>query len=150
MEQVLTNQIRDYGIEGHVTFTGPVDHHQVKPYLTAMDIGVSPRATFYASPMKILEYMAMTLATVAPRMPNITDIVDDGENALLFEAENHNDLTTVLERLVQDADLAKRLGVSSRRKIESRLNWKFNATRIVEQAVRMRHSETGAIVGIDS
>ncbi len=45
-----------------------------------MDIAVSPRATFYASPMKILEYMAMGIATVAPDMVNIHDIIVNGEN----------------------------------------------------------------------
>ena len=55
-----------------------------------MDIAVSPRATFYASPMKILEYMAMGIPTVAPDMPNITDMVTDGTDAVLLSLKIRN------------------------------------------------------------
>ena len=81
-----------------------------------MNVGVSPKATFYASPMKILEYMAMRLVTVAPRMRNIEDIVDHGKNAWLFEPENAESLTAALERVVQDSELAADVGGSGQGK----------------------------------
>jgi glycosyltransferase involved in cell wall biosynthesis len=141
MEADLKNQVRGGDMEKRVTFTGPVDHHEMVRYLAAIDIGVSPHATFYASPMKILEYMAMGLATIAPRMSNIKDIVDDGETALLFKAGSSESLTAALERLVKDTELASRLGRAARYKIESRLNWMYNAARVAEQAARLLNPE---------
>jgi glycosyltransferase involved in cell wall biosynthesis len=137
MEHSLKAQVRAAHLDSRVTFTGPVEHQDITSYLAAMNIGVSPKATYYASPMKILEYMAMGLATVAPRMPNVLDIVEDGKNAVLFEPENCESLAATLESVVLDKELAARLGCAARQKIEVRLNWQYNARKVVEQAVRV-------------
>ena len=44
---------RDFGIGERVVVTGRVAHDEIPDYLAACDVTVSPRATFYASPMKI-------------------------------------------------------------------------------------------------
>ena len=44
-----------------------------------MDVAVvAGDFTGYASPMKLLEYMSMERAVIAPRQRNIQDIVEDG------------------------------------------------------------------------
>jgi glycosyltransferase involved in cell wall biosynthesis len=55
----LEQWFADRGLSSRLTVTGRVPHAQVRRLVAAMDIAVSPRATFYSSPMKILEYMAM-------------------------------------------------------------------------------------------
>ena len=76
-------------ITDRVYFTGRVSHRDIPDYLAACDVGVSPRATFYASPMKVPEYMASKLAVVAPAMSNIADLIDDGVDGLMFEPEKY-------------------------------------------------------------
>src|SRR5690606_27613788 len=68
-------------LQDRVTITGRVPHAEVRDYVALMDVAVSPRATFYASPMKVLEYMAMGKAIVAPAMDNLRDILTDGDTA---------------------------------------------------------------------
>jgi glycosyltransferase involved in cell wall biosynthesis len=138
MEKSLKLQVQDAQMDSAVTFAGPVERQNMRHYLAAMDIGVSPKATYYASPMKILEYMAMGKATVAPRMQNVLDIVDDEDNALLFEPDNRSSLAGAIERLITDTALSARLGCKARQKVESRLNWKYNAGRVIDQAMRLR------------
>jgi glycosyltransferase involved in cell wall biosynthesis len=133
-EQELKNQVARLGLEDRVTFTGRVSHGEIREHIAAMDMTVSPRATFYASPMKILEYMAMAVPVVAPRMPNIIDICDDGSDSLLFDPEDVASLQQCLERLIGDEQEARRLGAAARRKIEQHLNWQRNAEQIVAKA----------------
>jgi glycosyltransferase involved in cell wall biosynthesis len=123
---------RAAGLSDRVTITGRLPHAEVRDHVAAMDVAVSPRATFYASPMKVLEYMAMGKAIVAPAMDNLRDILVDGDEALLFEAENAASLGTQLERLLRDAGLRRRLGAAARQKIERERTWRHNAEEVTE------------------
>ncbi|HLP43263.1 MAG TPA: glycosyltransferase family 4 protein, partial [Fibrobacteria bacterium] len=123
--------IRSAGLEGHVTITGRVSHLDIPAYVHAFDIAVSPKATFYASPMKILEYMAQGKPVVAPDMRNISDIIDDGVDGLLFRTNEAASLAEGLAKLAKDAELRLRIGAMARRKVEERLNWIQNAKTVL-------------------
>jgi glycosyltransferase involved in cell wall biosynthesis len=125
--------IQERKIEECVTITGRVLHSEISSYLTAFDIGVSPRANFYASPMKILEYMATGLAVVAPRMPNIQDIITDGVNGLLFDPESIEDLTATLLSLTKDSNRRKQLGQSARENVLTQRTWAQIAQYVIDR-----------------
>lgn len=120
------------GLEGIVTFTGRVPHGDIPRYVTAFDIGVSPRATFYASPMKVPEYMATGIAVVAPRMPNLQDLIADGVNGVLFQPENIDDLALTLLSLIRDPKTRCQLGQRARTAVIANRTWRHNAARIIE------------------
>ena len=126
------------GLKRFVTFAGSVNHVDIPKYLAAMDVGVTARVTFYSSPMKILEYMAMGIPTVAPHTANVRDIVEHGQEALLFEPSNDEALFQALRQLALDHELTTKLGAAGRKKIETRLNWTWNARRVIEQVERFR------------
>ena len=113
-------------------FTGRVSHADVMRYIGAVDIAVSSAdRTGIASPMKLLEYMAMERATVAPRSPNIEDLIDDKVDGLLFEPDNEEALAAALRRLAGDDELRLRLGQQARLKITRFRNWQRNAEIVV-------------------
>jgi glycosyltransferase involved in cell wall biosynthesis len=123
----LERMLVERELSGKVTITGRQPHERVRFFVAAMDIAVSPRATFYASPMKLLEYMAMGKAIVAPDMENIRDILRHEENGLLFRAEDVGALAKSLEGLIKDATLRAALGSTARRDIEAERTWLHNA-----------------------
>jgi glycosyltransferase involved in cell wall biosynthesis len=120
------------GIEKIVTFTGRVPHGDIPQYINAIDIGVSPRTTFYASPMKVLEYMAASIAVVAPHMPNLQDLITDGVNGVLFEPENIDALSATLSSLICDPQRREQLGQSARATVLASRTWRHNAARVIE------------------
>jgi glycosyltransferase involved in cell wall biosynthesis len=139
METELRGVAEAAGLNGRVTFTGRLAHGDVRDRVAAMDVTVSPKATFYASPMKILEYMAVGKPVVAPAMGNIRDIIDDGRTGLLFTPDDADDLTRTLEALLASAERRRQLGLAARREIEDRLNWHNNARTVlatIEQLIR--------------
>jgi glycosyltransferase involved in cell wall biosynthesis len=117
----------------HVTITGRVAHDRIPAYLNAFDIGVSPRATFYASPMKIPEYMATGAAVIGPRMANIADLVDDGITGLLVKPESVDALHDGLQTLVEDAEYRRALGRRGRAHVARARTWEANAREVLQR-----------------
>jgi glycosyltransferase involved in cell wall biosynthesis len=115
-----------------VTITGRQPYNRISQFVAAMDIAVSPRATFYASPMKILEYMAMGKAIVAPDMENIRDILHHRQDAILFPPEDVEGLVGGLRELIRDPVLRASLGHEARRRIETERTWLHNVQRVIQ------------------
>ena len=128
----LEELARSKGVDRYVTITGRVPHTEIPQYISSFDIGVSPRATYYASPMKILEYMATGVAVVAPRMQNVQDLIRENDTGMLFEPENANDLARVLSLVVQNTQERYQLGQRALADVLERRTWRHNAARVIE------------------
>ena len=115
---------REQGIAGRTVFTGRVPHAAMPAYIAALDIAVAAGdRTGYASPMKVLEYMAAGRAVVAPELPGLRDIINDGVDGLLFAAGDEEALVAAITRLARDSQLRRQLGQRARLKIERERNW---------------------------
>ena len=130
-EEELKKQCKYFELNNYVTFTGKIPHHKIPEYLNAFDIAVSPKATFYASPMKILEYMAAQKAVIAPEMPNILDIIEDQKTGLCFQPNNNNDLTEKLLLFIKNDTLQKKIAQNARNKILAENGWQNNVNLIL-------------------
>lgn len=126
----LEGRIAELRISACVRITGRLPHDKVPEYVSLFDVAVSPRATFYASPMKVIEYMALGKPVVVPRTANFLDIIDEGVNGITFEDGSAAALEKALVDLSDSPGACKDLGAKSRRKVESRLNWRWNATEV--------------------
>lgn len=126
----VEKKIREVGLKDSYNITGLLKHEDVPSYVNLFDIAVSPKATFYASPMKLIEYMALGKAVVVPDGKNFLDIVDPDTNGMVFKENDVNSLQQVICRLCQDESLRDQLGKNARLKVESRLNWEWNAREV--------------------
>lgn len=122
------------GVRDRVVISGRVPHDQVPHFLAAMNVAVvAGERTGVASPMKLLEYMAMGLAVLAPAADNIRDIVDDGADGLLFTEADSSLEARLLELAGSDA-LRRRLGARARDKVLQQRNWRSIAARVLSGA----------------
>ncbi|MBU1060509.1 MAG: glycosyltransferase family 4 protein [Proteobacteria bacterium] len=127
-EYALQNNLLDY-----VTFTGGVDRKDVPAYIAAFDIALQPSVTPYASPMKIFEYIAMGKGVIAPKQDNICEILEDGYNAILFDANDENGLEKALITSTETISYAKKMAsAASKTIIEKEYLWKSNAKKVVD------------------
>ncbi|MBK7593528.1 MAG: glycosyltransferase family 4 protein [Betaproteobacteria bacterium] len=125
----------DLALRNRVRFTGVVDRERVPEYVAAFDIALQPAVVPYASPLKLFEYLALGKPVVAPRQPNIEEILTDEENALLFDPTVPQALERILTRLCVEPALRERLAVSAAATIERfDLTWLGNAKRVVQLA----------------
>jgi glycosyltransferase involved in cell wall biosynthesis len=129
----LESQARVLGFCDNLVVTGRVPHSKMPDHLATLDIAVVPdERTGVASPMKLLEYMAMGLAVVAPDLPNIRDIVTPGIDGMVFRSGDSCDLSGVLARLATDPPLRARLGMNARLKIRQERTWTHNAEAVLK------------------
>lgn len=119
------------GVTDRVFITGLVPREAMPSYVAAMDVGVvADERTGVASPMKLLEYMAMGKAVVAPDLPNIRDIVAHGQTGLLFEPARAGSLSRAVEQL--STDLARQqLGHAARTLVITQRNWRAIAKHVL-------------------
>lgn len=131
----LEAQAKRLGIASQITFTGLVHRERVPEMVAAFDIALQPAVTYYASPLKLFEYLALGKAVVAPSEPNLMEVLHDGENARLFDAQSAGAFEAALDELLNDESLRIRLGAGARRSIdEQRLTWLENARRVTQMA----------------
>lgn len=133
----LEAQARRLGLEHRVRFTGVIHREVVPDFVAAFDIALQPAVVPYASPLKLMEYLVLGKAVIAPSAPNLKEVLTDGVNALLFDAAVSGSFEQSLACLCADEVLRKRLGQGAKDTI-SRLDltWMGNARRMVELAAR--------------
>jgi len=126
-EKVQTQQLSPY-----VTFTGRIPFAKVPLYLKAMDIGVIPDSNTYGSPVKLFEYMAMGVAPVAPKLPPIFDVLEDGETGVLFAPGSKSGLESALLSLCQDGARREAIAAKARKQVFERHLWCHNANHVLK------------------
>lgn len=141
----LEARAAELGITGRVHFAGRVPHRHIPAHIELFDIALQTAAVAYASPLKLFEYMAHSRAIIAPDQPNIREILEDGINAILFEAENETSFRAALTRLCTDESLRRNVGRQARLTVEERpLTWANNAARIEALGTALLAVKTGA------
>jgi glycosyltransferase involved in cell wall biosynthesis len=126
--KVVEHYARTLGVHDRVIITGRIPHREVPDYVAAFDVAVaSDDQTGMASPMKVVEYMALARPVVVPRLPNFEDLVRDGVTGLQFRAGDHAELSACLRLLRDSRRLRNRLGAAARDEVCDRLNWVANA-----------------------
>ena len=129
--------LRDYvnrmRLADSVIFTGPVSHEDIPSYVDLFDIAVQPAANEYCCPMKILEYMGLAKAIIAPAQENIEELLEGGRNAVLFRPGQVESLANALAMLAADPVLRSQIGKRALQTIYERgLLWESNAQKVVE------------------
>ena len=132
VRQALEEQARRLGLANRVGFTGVIHRDQVPAHVAAFDVALQPAVTPYASPLKLMEYLVLGKAIIAPSTPNLRETLTHESNALLFDESAPGSLEQALTRLCADADLRARLALGAAQTIDRLdLTWIGNARRVV-------------------
>lgn len=131
------------GVAARVHFTGRVPAHEVPRWSAQFDVALQPAANPYASPLKLVEYMALGRAIVAPDQPNIRELLTHEHDALLFDADDPSAFGAAVARLAHDAQLRARLGAAAADTVQRRdLTWAHNARLVVDLFQQLSRERT--------
>jgi glycosyltransferase involved in cell wall biosynthesis len=140
LHQEMRESLQNFEKEGKVLFPGMVPHDQVRAYLDAAEILVSPHVPmpdgrpFFGSPTKLFEYMAMGKAIVASNMDQLAQVLRHQHTALLVEPGNVAELVSAIRLLAQDPALRCRLGCQARETAIMRHTWRQNVAKLLGDA----------------
>lgn len=127
-DSVIRPLIASLELGANVLTPGWIPHQEVPAYINACDIGcMTLRATLnhdnYLS-FKLFEYWGCGLPVVVTKLKAIGRIVKDGENGLVCLSEDVDAYVAAFLRLIEDRDLAKRLGSAGRKLVEEEFDWR--------------------------
>jgi glycosyltransferase involved in cell wall biosynthesis len=136
MRDTLRARVAELGLDDRVTLTGRVPHAEIVRYYSLLDVVANPRTddrvSRLVSPTKPLEALATARTLVVSRTPAMLELVDEGRTALAVDPDSVEDLAEVLDRLVGDPDLRRRLGTAARESVIARRSWAANGQRYRE------------------
>lgn len=143
-------EVDDRGVSSSFRFTGAVPHQDVPSYVAAADVTLAPYNSElaehgqrrFASPMKVLEYMACAKPVVVTDVGNARGFVEDGRSGLVVPADAPDALADAILRLLRSPDLRARLGASARTEAE-RHSWAEHCARLEEAFRRARAGAAG-------
>ena len=132
----LKLQAESLGISDKVEFMGLITRDKVLDYVQHFDIALQPDVTAYASPLKMFEYMAVGALIIAPRTPNIEEILSN-DTALFFEKGDKQAFKDTLTEAITNygKHIAKRTAVKGS-VIENKFVWQENSKRVASIAQR--------------
>ena len=130
---------------GRFLYAGQLHPDRVPAALAALDVAAMPfpwteHFAWYASPIKLFEYMAAGCAIVATDLPSTAEVVVDGETALLVPPSDSVALTAAIARLQAEPALRQSLGEAARSLVLREYTWGGRAQRILAALMEARHA----------
>lgn len=111
----LQAEARAMGIAGRMRFLGR--RKDARAFLGAADVVVNP-SDFEGLPVALLEAMAQARPVIATAVGGVPSIIREGETGLLVPPADPGRLAVGIERLLDDRELALRVGEHAREVVE--------------------------------
>ena len=113
--------VRELGITANVIFAGPHTLDELPDYLAMATVTVVPRPECPGHPIKLLNYMisAKPIVCSAGGAKFVTNMQD----ALVVPDHDWKAMGEAIVKLIQDPELAKRLGASARQNAIDNFDW---------------------------
>jgi glycosyltransferase involved in cell wall biosynthesis len=114
-EPALRSMVKDLNLQDDIAFLG--QHEQVADYLLASDCFVLPSRQ-EAMSIAIIEAMAAGLPCVVTDVGDNAQLIHDGQQGFVISQDSIDSLANILHKLLLDADLRRRMGMSARAKAQ--------------------------------
>jgi len=122
-QETLQDQINEHKLDTCVTLLGAQPQEKIRLLLKESDVFALPcivdrQGASDILPTVITEAMASGLPIVSTHLAGIPEMVDDGISGLLTIPGDEDATVASLKTLYHDRDLAQRMGIAARRKME--------------------------------
>lgn len=136
LEGELRALARELGVEGRVTWRGPLDQPAVRALYRESDLFVlAPRIAADGDrdglPNVVVEALSQALPVVATRVSGLPEIVEDGVNGRLVPPEDPAALAAALAELVGDPEARRRYGAAALRRVAAGWDVEAGVSRLV-------------------
>ncbi len=122
--------VRAAGLEARVSVLGTLD--DLPSAMAALDVALYTAVYSDGMSRVVHEYLAAGRPLVASRVGVVAEVLEDGVTALLVPAEDPGALATAIARVLDDRELAGRLGRAGRALVAERLSGARVAGRLCE------------------
>jgi len=116
----MKEMVSQKNLTSFVEMPGFVSEDELVAYKKQIDIGVMPSSNWYGAPMKLFEYGAANIASIAPSTPTIADMFEHEKEVLLFENQSFEGLYAALKRLLDNPALLQKIADNLHEKIKEK------------------------------
>ncbi len=119
----------------HFRFTGRIPYEEVPDFINSSDVCIAPfirrrNEVVGLSPLKLFEYLSCGKPVITTNIAGANDIVIASCAGIVVEPENPDELSGAVLTILQNDDLAHRMGMNGRAFILNGHSWESVAKRI--------------------
>ncbi|MGW8142776.1 MAG: glycosyltransferase [Anaerolineales bacterium] len=115
----------------NIHILGELPNEKVLEHMRSADVFVLPSRD-EALPMTLLEAMYYSKAIIASRSGGIPEIIEHGENGLIFEVEDYQQLSDHIKRLYDDRNYRHQIGMKGNEKLTTELTFEVQGKKWME------------------
>jgi glycogen(starch) synthase len=135
----LQEMINEKGLKDHVKLVGQIPHEELPAYYSLSDVFAFP-SLYEAFAKVILEAMSCETPVIASRVGGLPEAIEHNVNGILVNPKNVNQLAYAIVEVLQDRELAQRLGKKGREVVTSRFTWQHTAKELLVAYERLLKS----------
>ena len=127
------NLAEDLGIINKVNFAGRISDEELKNYYNNCDFLVLPSTdSGEAFGLVLVEAMSFAKPVIASNLPGVRTVCENNINGFLVEPGNIDDLADKMLKLIQDKELAQKMGKNSRELVNKKYSWQAHIKKLEE------------------
>ncbi len=113
VREPLENQVEELNLNQQVTFAG--NQENTVPWFQSIDTFVLPSYANEGVPQALMQAMACGLPVIGGAVGGLPETIEEGKTGLLFPPKDVSALVCAIEKLLDDPQLAARMGVEAHR-----------------------------------
>ena len=135
--EMLEGLVKKHELEHQVHLTGALPQEQLQKKIRQASFVTLPCVIAQSGdrdglPTVLLEAMAIGRACISTRVAGVPEIIDHGNTGLLVDAENPESLADAMQRLLEQPELAKSMGIQARMRAEVLFSLQNNVQALVQ------------------
>ena len=132
-EEHLHSLVRDLSLEDRIIFAGRVSMEELPEFYAAADLFVLPSISrLEAFGIVALEALASGVPVVVSDIPGVRDVIIEGRHGLLGEPMKPEDIAGKIRTILENPEMAKKMGEQGRKIVEEKYTWEKVAEQIEE------------------
>ncbi len=120
-DENINDLVKENDLEEKVIFIPPQPYEKVPDYLSAFDIlccsKLDVEINRVANPIKVVEYLSMTLPTVCSAVGGINDTITDERDGFLVKPGDVKSLENKIEWILLNPDISKKVASNGRKTV---------------------------------
>jgi glycosyltransferase involved in cell wall biosynthesis len=125
LKKDLEDLIIDRKLGEKVILAGRIPNETLPEYYAACDVFVLPSVSrLEAFGVVALEAMGCGKPVIVSDMPGVRELITDGKEGFIAKPLSSDDLADKIQRIVDNKDMARRMSIEVRKKVETKFSWK--------------------------
>ena len=116
----ILSYIKDNDLSGRVKMLGFLSQDDVKKYVSKSSFVVVPSIWYENCPYSILEAFAIGKPVIGSEIGGIPELIKDGINGYLYEYNDVNKLSELINNMFINKDLREKMGKNARKIVEEK------------------------------